>query len=143
MDVHCQTSAESWLDADGYAGHVAYGADGVPGNRAVLDRAPCGDLRDWLGADGEDATTAQVVAVHVLAHEAMHVAGETDEAVAECRAVQRDAELARRLGASPEDARELARRYYREVYPHLREGYVDGGCAPGGVLDERRDTPPW
>jgi hypothetical protein len=71
------------------------------------------------------------------------VAGETDEAKADCRAVQRDAELARLLGAAPADAATLARRYYREVYPRLADTYRDGACARGGTLDERRADPPW
>ena len=41
--------------------------------------------------------------MHVLSHEAMHMTGYTDEAEAECRAMQVDARTARLLGA-PEDA---------------------------------------
>jgi hypothetical protein len=73
----------------------------------------------------------------------MHVAGETDEAATECRAVQRDAELARLLGASPADALTLARRYYRELYPRLGDAYRSADCASGGRLDEHRPAPPW
>jgi hypothetical protein len=143
MEVRCQTLTEASVDAGADLGYVAYGPDGVPGSRAVIDRDQCGDLRDWLGAGGREPTRDQVVAVHILAHEAMHVAGETDERRTECRAVQRDAELAQLLGASREAAVALARRYYREVFPMLRDTYRDPECAPGGALDEGRPDPPW
>ena len=142
MDVHCQTLTEASLDADGHLGYVAYGPDGVPGRRAVLDRDQCARIRGWLGRDGAP-TVAEATAVHILAHEAMHVAGETAEAVTECRAVQRDAELAGLLGASPDDALALARRYYREVYPRMGDTYRTADCAAGARLDERRPAPPW
>jgi hypothetical protein len=84
-----------------------------------------------------------VVAVHVLTHEAMHLAGVVDEAAAECAAVQRDAHTARLLGAAPADAAALATSYWQRVYPHMPDGYRSGDCRPGGAMDEGRDDAPW
>jgi hypothetical protein len=81
--------------------------------------------------------------VHVLTHETMHMAGSTDEAIAECRAVQRDAAMARRLGADAADARALAARYWREIYPAMPDNYRTGQCAPGAALDEQLPDAPW
>jgi hypothetical protein len=63
------------------------------------------------------------VAVHVVAHEAQHVAGELDESVAECRAMRWDAAVAERMGASPREAAALAARYATEAYPFMRDEY--------------------
>ena len=102
--------------------------------------APLGPVvgPDWL-RDNRD----QVVVVHVLTHEAMHLAGLVAEAAAECAAVQRDAQTARLLGAAPADAAALAAAYWREVYPQLPEGYRSSDCRPGGAMDERRTDAPW
>jgi hypothetical protein len=64
-------------------------------------------LAAYVRSGGRRPSRAQVVAVHVPAHEAMHMAGLVQEHAAECAAVQRDARAARLLGASPDDARAL------------------------------------
>jgi hypothetical protein len=83
------------------------------------------------------------VAVHVLTHEAMHLAGLVGEAAAECAAVQRDAHTARLLGAAPADAAALAAAYWHGVYPQMPDSYRSGDCRPGGAMDERRPDAPW
>jgi hypothetical protein len=84
-----------------------------------------------------------VVAVHVLTHESMHMRGLTNEAAAECAALQRDETTAQLLGATAAEARSLARDYWLTVYPDMPSDYRDGGCVPGGPADERLDTAPW
>ncbi len=81
--------------------------------------------------------------MHVLTHEAMHMAGETAEAVAECRAVQRDARTAELLGATSQQARRLAAAYAGSVLPEMPDDYRSPDCIPGGALDERLTTSPW
>jgi hypothetical protein len=88
-------------------------------------------------------TRDQVVAVHVLTHEAMHLSGRLAEAVAECAAVQRDAQTARLLGARPADAAELAAAYWRNIYPLMPDSYRSADCRPGGAMDERLPDAPW
>jgi hypothetical protein len=73
----------------------------------------------------------------------MHLAGHTDESVAECAAVQRDARTARLLGAAAGDALALAVRYWRAVYPAMPGGYRSAACRPGGAMDEHLPDAPW
>ena len=81
--------------------------------------------------------------MHILSHEARHMAGTTVEARAECEAMQRDAWTARLLGATPEQGHRLARAYWRDVYPSLNATYSSPSCVPGGELDERLELAPW
>ena len=88
-------------------------------------------------------TRDQVVAVHVLTHGARHMSGLLDEAVAECAAVQRDAQTARLLGARPADAAALAAAYWANIYPLMPDRYRSGECRPGGAMDEHLADAPW
>ena len=94
-------------------------------------------LAACAGSDKRRPSHEQVVAVHVLPHEAMHLSGRLNEAAAECAAVQRDAHTARLLGAPDAAAAELAAAYWRNVYPLMPDGYRSADCRPGGALDER------
>jgi hypothetical protein len=94
-----------------------------------------GECDDW---------GAKLVAVHVIAHESMHLAGVVDEAVADCLALQLDASVATGLGASGSFARSLAREYWSVYYPAQDASYRSGACRDGGALDlfpERRGWP--
>lgn len=143
VEVRCQTLSQTWLDAHAELGYVEVGPDGNPERRTVIALQACDDLSDWLGSDRRMPSSGQVIAVHVLTHEAMHMAGEKDEARAECLAVQRDARLARALGATAEQAVALARQYWREAYPRMPDGYRSGDCGPGGAMDAHLPDPPW
>jgi hypothetical protein len=80
--------------------------------------------------------------VHVVTHEAMHMAGHLDESAAECAAVQRDARTARLLGAPGGEARTLAAAHWRTVYPAMPGGYRSSACRPAGALDEHLPDAP-
>lgn len=140
VEVHCQTLSQTWLSAHAELGYVEVGPDGRPEPRTVIALQACDDLSDWLGSDRRSPTADQVIAVHVITHEAMHMAGELAEARAECLAVQRDAQLVRALGASREQALALARQYWLQVYPQMPDEYRSGECAPGGSA---RRAPAW
>jgi hypothetical protein len=142
VTVHCETPSETFVDAGGDLGYVRWGPDGVPEHRTVLAYDACSSLRSWLASDKHHPSDAQVVAVHVLTHEAMHMAGRKDEADAECAAMQRDAGTAQALGASAQDALALARRYWLEDYPRTPDAYR-GDCGPGSAHDEHLPSPPW
>jgi hypothetical protein len=141
--IRCQTASGTLLDAHGDLGHVRADADGIPEHEALVKYDPCGDVASWLGSGSGAATPDQVVAVHVLTHETMHMLGETDEAKTECLAVQRDQAMARALGASPQAAAALARRYWTVVYPRMPDDYRSSQCGPGEEWDERRSGAPW
>lgn len=127
----CQRLAPDLLDAKQLRGHVM----GDQPDVAHLRRSTCHDFFSWLAGDKADPSPDEVIAVHVVVHEAMHVGGEFAEAVAECWAMQRDAEAAVFLGATPSQARDLAQEYYTTVYPNMPEAYRSGGCVPEGALD--------
>jgi hypothetical protein len=143
VTVHCQTAGQQFVDAGAELGYVRYRADGVPEHATLIKRDPCLDLRSYLSSTKDEPSRDEVVAVHVLSHEARHMAGVTAEAVAECQAMQRDAETARLLGADERQAVVLAERYWREVYPRMPDDYRSSDCRPGGPLDERLPDPPW
>jgi hypothetical protein len=143
VSVHCQGAGEAAVDIGPELGYVRFGADGVPERHALMKWKPCRDLASWLGSDRRRPSRGQLIAVHVLTHEAMHMAGTTDEAITECKAMQRDAVMARELGADAEAAQALAVRYWREIYPAMPDAYRTSNCAPGGPLDEHLPTPPW
>jgi hypothetical protein len=143
VDVHCQSFGEAFVDVGAELGYVPFGPDGVPERHTLIKRSPCGDLSDYIGSDKESPTLEQVVAVHTLSHEAMHMRGETNEAITECAAMQRDAQMARLLGASPEAGRRLAATYWTQIYPRMPGEYRSDDCKPGGSLDELSSDAPW
>jgi hypothetical protein len=141
--VNCQTAGQEWIDVGSELGYVRYGPDGVPERATLIKHAQCTDLSRYLRRHGDHPDDGQVVAVHVLTHESMHMAGITDEARAECLAVQRDARTARLLGASPKQAAYLARRYWHTFYPRMADDYVSPECKPRGQLDQALPDAPW
>lgn len=143
VEVHCQTAGEQFVHAGADLGYVAFGPDGRPEPRTVLAREPCAALQAYLDGSRVNPSRDQVVAVHVLSHEARHLAGTVDEARAECEAVQRDAHTARLLGARDADAHRLARLYWAVEHPGLPEAYRSGECAEGAAWDEHLPDAPW
>jgi hypothetical protein len=143
IKVVCQTLSGAFVDAGAEAGYVRWGPDGQPEHIAHIKWEQCGDLRRYLRSDKQRPSMAHVQAVHVLTHEAVHTSGEKSESRTECKAVQRDAQTARLLGASDDGAKRLAWLYWKTVYPLMPDDYRDAGCAPGGALDEALPTSPW
>lgn len=143
VSVHCQTGAAAFVDAGVELGWVPFDDAGRPEPRTLIKKAQCGDLEAYRSSSHAHPSDAQVVAVHVLTHEAMHMRGEPVEALAECQAVQRDELTAQGLGATPEQARHLARAYWLTVYPRMPDDYRDGRCQPEGALDEHLTSAPW
>jgi hypothetical protein len=141
--VRCQSFGGAFVDAGPELGYVRWRADGSPEPWTLIKRDQCRALAAYLRSDKRRPSRDQVVAVHVLTHEAMHLAGLVDEAAAECAAVQRDASTARLLGAGAAEAAALAAVYWREVYPLMPDGYRSSACRAGGALDERLPDAPW
>ena len=143
VDVVCQTLGGAFVDAGAEAGYVRWRPDGVPEHVAHIKWEQCRDLRRYLRSDKRRPSMAQLVAVHVLTHEAVHTGGERSESRTECKAVQRDAQVARLLGAPDDGAKRLAWLYWKTIYPQMPDDYRDAGCAPGGALDEALPSSPW
>jgi hypothetical protein len=136
VTVHCQTAGGALTDASGELGFVRWAPGGVPEHATTIKYEQCGDLKAYLRHHGRSPTADQVIAVHVLSHESMHMRGERNEAAAECEAMQRDALMARKLGASKADAAALAAAYWRIDYPRMPDDYRSSACRPGGEMDE-------
>jgi hypothetical protein len=141
--VRCQSFGGAFVDAGPELGYVRWGADGKPEPWTLIKRDQCRHLAAYGRSDKRRPTRDEVVAVHVLTHEAMHLAGRLSEAGAECAAVQRDARTARLLGAEPADAARLAATYWSEVYPLMPGGYRSEQCQAGGSMDEALGDAPW
>jgi len=142
VQVHCQGIGQAFTDVGQELGYVRWGADGVPERSTLIKRGPCADLRSWIGSSKRAPSLDQVIAVHVLTHETMHMVGLTNEAHAECAAMQRDASMAVELGATREQGLALARRYWSDVYPRMPNRYT-GDCGAGARYDEGIADAPW
>jgi hypothetical protein len=143
VTVRCQTVGGAFIDAGPELGYVRWRADGSPERWTLIKRDQCRHLAAYARSDKRAPSREQVVAVHVLTHEAMHLSGRLAEADAECAAVQRDALMARLLGASAAEAAALAAAYWGNVYPLMPEDYRSPECRAGGKLDERLPDAPW
>jgi len=96
------------------------------GARLCRHGAALGECDDW---------GAKLVALHVLGHESIHLAGVVDEAQADCLAAQLDALVAMGFGAEPGFAYALAREYWTSYYPSQDRRYRSAECRDGGKLD--------
>lgn len=144
--VHCQRLGETFTYAGSEVGSVWFDESGQPAQTAMLSYETCQRLSAWWRSTDVERAAApleQVVAVHTLSHEAVHLTGERSEALTECRAVQLDEQVALTLGASPSVARAFAVRYVAEVYPRLSSAYVTGDCAAGARLDLTPEDQHW
>ncbi|HEY7381233.1 MAG TPA: hypothetical protein VH572_08495 [Gaiella sp.] len=108
---------------------------------AFLDPAVCRTLVA-LAFDGDRREREETgEAVLVLAHEAVHLRGERDEGVTECKALQEGGALGTRLGLPEERARRLmASLYARNLAERsiTRLSYrLPAECRNGGSLDLR------
>jgi hypothetical protein len=143
VEVHCQSFGEAFTDVGAELGYVKWGPDGVPERRTLIKREQCGDLSDYLKSSKDSPPTDQVVTVHILSHETVHMMGETNESATECLAMQRNADMAQALGATPERARALSAAYWNDVYPSMPDDYRSSECGPGLALDAGLADPPW
>jgi hypothetical protein len=122
-----------------YVGLVQH-ADGVAavgGDRAYLTPERCFDL--YRLAFEDEVTSSQTArALAVLAHEAWHLRGVSDEGTTECYALQSGVEIGQRLGLSEGTARQMMRQQL--VENALRGGttseyLVPPDCRDGDRLD--------
>lgn len=144
--VHCQRLGETFTYAGAELGHVEFDVDGRPSGAAMVSYESCQRLAAFWKADDAAKLAApldQLVALHVLTHEAVHLTGVLDESDTECRAMQRDVLVAQALGASPGTARALAARYAAVVYPRMPTSYRSADCRTEGPLDETPNDGTW
>lgn len=137
--VQCQRALDTLLWAGADLGRVEWAEP----DRAWLTLETCQHLGSWYRSDHEAPTLEEAIAVHVLTHEAMHVAGDRNEATTECRALQNDARTVVLLGGSAEQGSALAERIVTDVYPTMSEEYRTAECRPGGALDLTPEDGSW
>lgn len=131
--VHC--------DARGEAVGIVQHADGVAevgGRNAYLTPEICYRLYRlaFKGDEGAFSQTARAIAV--LAHEAWHLRGETDEGITNCYAFQSGVAVGERLGLSEETAARMMRQQLADnatFARSAREYLVPRACRNGGRLD--------
>jgi hypothetical protein len=131
--VHC--------DARGEAVGVVQHADGIAevgGRNAYLTPDICYRLYrlKYKGDEGAFSQTARAIAV--LAHEAWHLHGETDEGITNCYGFQSGVALGRRLGLSEGTAARMMRQQLADNAINAEsapEYLVPRECRNGGALD--------
>jgi hypothetical protein len=141
VGVRCQGLFGHLVDIGQELGTVQFDAEGDPADKTDLKRDACTWLREF--EKDQKINQRSAMAVHVVAHEAFHLRGWTDEAVTECYGVQHTAFVARRLGASADKAQALARIYWEFVYPDLPDEYRTDDCGNGKRLDLNKDSDIW
>lgn len=119
----CERGAAELLDLSSHSGHVDWDHPDL----AQLRASTCADLASWLASSKQEPTLAQVIAVHVVVHEAEHVRGLRVESEAECAAMRADVTVATAFGASRDVAERMLATYRSDVYPYLSDEYR-GGC---------------
>ena len=123
-------------DARGETVGVVQHADGIAevgGTRAFLTPEICFRLYRlaFEGEEGAFSRTARAIAV--LAHEAWHLRGESDEGVTNCYAFQSGVALGERLGLSPGTAARMMRQ-------QLAENPIQARTAPAYLVPRSAAT---
>jgi hypothetical protein len=155
--IRCPSIWRRAVEISSFGGNTHFDTEGKP-DFAELRHEVCATFEDLpekgfpsdvdclLGdASRCDGWTKDVLfAVHVLSHEAWHLAGVRDEATAECYAYQTDAAVAEEFGATPSVARRVAAYLLsqgtRSTLPEYR---ISSDCRSGGKLDLHPGTAAW
>lgn len=111
---------------------------------AYMEPEHCDNLAEYQRDPSQYNANKHLWSLHVLTHEAMHIAGEFNEKKTDCMAFQRNHLMAQHLGASPTLAAQHARYLHRtrkgfSGHPH----YYSNQCEPGLKLDERLPGAVW
>jgi hypothetical protein len=128
-------------DGQGEAVGIVQHADGVAevgGTNAFLTPEICFRLYRLAFKDDEGAFSQTARAIAVLAHEAWHLRGESNEGVTNCYAFQSGVRLGERLGLSERTAARMMRQQLAENPIQAKsapEYLVPGECRNGGPLD--------
>lgn len=95
-------------------------------DRTVIRHHTCNDLISWHQSFRQEATPEQGLALHVLFHEAQHIAGSYDETYAECQALEVYPEVIKRVGGTYEDGVAWRDRYETTHHNLLPAKYLKG-----------------
>ena len=142
VGVRCQGMFGHLIDIGQELGTVQFNAEGDPADKTDIKADACKWLKEYEKSD-KKVTLNRAIGVHVLAHEAIHLRGWTDEALAECYGVQYTAQVARKLGATSRQAQSLAEFYWRVVYPDMPDDYRTADCGNGAKYDLHKNSDVW
>ena len=132
--VNCQSTYESMFSM-GKAGFVRLSTMVIH-----MEERTCDDLKEYL-KNPAGAGPAELYALHVLSHEAMHVKGELNEYKTDCMAFQRNHTMAKILGVPEGIANQNAIVIHR--YRSSNHPYYSRECEPGGPYDENLPGAVW
>jgi hypothetical protein len=152
-DVHvrCEGVTGEIVGVDGQSGRTMF-VNGRPADETILMEGICERLHRYsqltktgvdclLPCDGSAIETAW--SLNALAHESYHLAGIRNEARTECYALQAVDFVVRRLGATAQQARQLATFAFAELPPEMPAEYTSPECRNGGRFDLRPDSALW
>jgi hypothetical protein len=163
VHVRCESLWHWLVNVDGNLGDVPF-PDGRAAGYTNLTRGMCGELdrfrsrsehaelaclaqHDWSRFRGEASALAcseqandMAEALITLTHEAMHLRGWADEAVAQCYALQEVAFTVERLGGSRVEGAAVAD-YMLALQPWMPTEYQSAECGPGRALDLHAEPP--
>ena len=126
-------------------GSDAAGVAFIPRKLAYLEPTICRSLYRIAFEHRVGARDDAAFAITVLAHEATHLRGVTDEAETECYALQEGVGLGQRLGLALGTARDLMQAQRDSDISDASIARLDyrlpAGCRNGGSLDLRPDDP--
>jgi hypothetical protein len=154
VEVRCTSASE----APGVLGLTPF-VNGKPSGYFLLMPAACRELARFRESPARydpsqctdnaciEGVAVEVQALQAVAHESYHALGYRAEATAECYGMQSLWYVARRLGASTNEAEALADWYWRYRYPAWRTSphpqYWSAQCRDGGALDLRPRSHAW
>jgi hypothetical protein len=151
VSVRCEGAGGDLTSVDGTSGTTEF-INGKPADETVLQEGVCETLHNYsrltkrgldcpLPCDGSTLETAW--SLNALAHESYHLAGVRNEARTECYALQAIDFVALRLGASEEQARQLAAYSFAQLPPRMPDAYSSPLCRDGGAWDLRPASRIW
>jgi hypothetical protein len=149
VTIRCEGTSGNLTGVDGESGRTEF-INGKPASVSFLQEGICRELHQY---SRETKTAGCLLAcgapvqlawsLNALAHESYHLAGVRNEARTECYALQAIDFVARRLGASPEQARALATFAFGQLPRRMPPEYSSPECRNGGRLDLLPNNPVW
>jgi hypothetical protein len=150
VTIRCEGLSGALTGAQGESGRTEF-IGGKPVSVSYLQEGVCQTLHAYARSlnAGEacqlpcESPLEIAWSLNTLAHESYHLAGVRNEAQTECYALQAIDFVARRLGASPEQARALAVFSFDQLPGRMPQEYNSPLCRDGGAYDLRPGSPAW
>jgi hypothetical protein len=150
VTIRCEGQSGALTGARGESGRTEF-IGSEPVSVSYLQEGVCQTLHAYAGeSTAGDACLLPcrrplevAWSLNTLAHESYHLAGVRNEAQTECYALQAIGFVARRLGASPEQARALGVFSFDQLPGRMPPEYSSPECRDGGRFDLRPADPLW